>query len=423
MNKILIVDDEPDIRNLIRDILEDEGYEAYTAASGAEAEKLLASGAPDLMLLDIWMPGMDGVTLLRRVSQQHGTLYPIIVMSGHGTVETAVEATRLGAFDYVEKPLSTEKLLHAVRAALEARSGKIGKIFAIEEYLVGKSEAIRSLRNAMNEMSSNDKHVLLHGERGVGKELFARNLHHKCSQSSMFSCVYSSDVASGNMSHALEERLSQDHKASLFIYDVAELGAAAQKLLVKYIKGAASPGNGAGHARLMVATNGKPGSLNQELLQCLQHSVVEIPALRDRIEDIPDLLEYYANLHSSKNNVPYRHFSVASQNLLRHYGWPGNLHELRELCYAMLSSGSSSSIEPDEIQSKLQQHGDAAGAKDEFSVPLRQARQQFERRYIAHHLRQENYNVSRVAAKIGVERTYLYRKMRDLGMEAKTEKK
>ena len=419
MNKILIVDDEPDIRNLIKDILEDEGYEAYTAASGAEAEKLLTSGTPDLMLLDIWMPGMDGVTLLRRVSQHRETLYPIIVMSGHGTVETAVEATRLGAFDYVEKPLSTEKLLHAVRAALEARTVKIGKMFAIEEFLIGKSEAISLLRKAMYEMSKNDNHVLLHGEHGVGKELFARNLYNKCNQSSIFSCVYSSDVATGNASHALEERLNQDHKATLLIYDVAKLGAAAQKLLVKYIKGTAKPGNDTEGARLMVATSGKPESLNPELLQCLQHGVIGIPALRDRIEDIPDLLEYYANLHSSKNNVPYRHFSVASQNLLRHYDWPGNLHELRELCYALLSSGSSSNIEPEEIQSKLQQHSHADETQDELSVPLRQARQQFERRYILHHLRHENYNVSRVAARIGVERTYLYRKMRDLGIRGK----
>ena len=416
MDKILIVDDEPDIRGLIKDILEDEGYMAYTASSGTDAEKLLLTSQPDLMLLDIWMPGMDGITLLRRVSEKSNPAYPIIVMSGHGTVETAVEATRLGAFDYVEKPLSTSKLLDSVRRALDSRQVQSSDILlheqnVDEEFFTGKSDAIQALRQLVATADNNNP-ILLYGEHGVGKELLARSICRGKPQLLPLHCLYTGEAAAGNVLRLLQQQLAREDLGTLYINDVADIGADGQKLLAEYIKQGEQRHHDSG-ARLIMATADNLEALPRQLQQ---HNTVRVPPLTERVKDIPELLEYYANLHSSKYDLPYRHFSVASQNMLRTYDWPGNLRELRELSHALLTSGKSGDIEPEEIEQQLQspdqlQHG--------FSAPLRVAKQQFERRYILHHLRQANYNISKVAARIGIERTYLYRKMRDLNIKVR----
>ena len=424
MDKVLIVDDEPDIRNLIKDILEDEGYAAYTAASCAEAEQLLSTTPPDLMLLDIWMPDMDGITLLRRIAGDKITPYPIIVMSGHGTVETAVEATRLGAFDYVEKPLSTDKLLHSVRTALESRAphNNMLRNKPIEELCIGKSAAVELLRQHMATLSGNNNHILLHGERGAGKELFAQNLHNNCHRKPLqFIAIQSDKLYTKDMQRSFEQNLNKDN-AILFISNIEEFDTVTQKLLIRHIKkGAAAAHNQVSTARLVLATANAPSQIHPELYDCLRQQVIEIPSLHNRPEDIPVLLEYYATFHSTQNNVPYRHFSVASQNLLRHYSWPGNLRELRELSFTLLSSGQGGNIEPDEINQKLPAQIDTItkDRDDEYLQPLREARQQFERKYIMHHLRLTHYSISQVASRIGVDRTYLYKKMRDLGIKVR----
>ena len=412
--RILVVDDEPDIRDLIRDILEDEGYAVEVASSAAEAEQRKRDFRPRLVLLDIWMPEVDGVTLLKQWSEAGELDAPVVMMSGHGTVETAVEATRYGARDFVEKPLSTAKLLRTVQAALaETAPEEAAPPQEALEMPVGHSRRMHELREQVRTRAHMGKPLLLRAEPGPEARIWANYYVSECKGSPRLQRVGRS--------------LPEDPRVIGFIPEVAELGMDAQWQLLERLRRSESDGA----APLVVATRHPYPELRQksELLPELAErfrNALDLPSLQQRREDIPELLEYYATFFSEHENLPYRHFGVAAQNLLRNRPWPGGLDELKGLVRRVLASGGGDSIGPEELRESQPAAAAESGVAEnrlqltiDLDWDLRQAREHFEREYLRRQLELCGHNVSELARKVGQERTNLYRKLKALGLQTR----
>ena len=448
---ILVVDDEPDIRVLMKEILEDEDYQVSVAEDGRTARQLCHEQRPDLILLDIWMPDIDGISLLREW-QESGIMNSIVIMmSGHGNVETAVEATRLGAYDFIEKPVSIAKLLLTIKRALEMASlqkenyGLRKHIPVITEPL-GKSETMVALREQVKRINQHDTAVLITGEPGSGRTLFARYIHqHSSRQKSPFVQVR---LAGMNVDNQLLElfghqhtptlaRLEQANGGTLFIKDIVDTDHAVQARLLNALENQSFVRNGGTeaipiHVRIIAATahdieqSLATGRLREDLYYYLNIVPLHVPPLREHCEDVSELLEYYVNFFVNQENLPYRRFAIASQNRLRNYSWPGNVRELKNLVQRLLILGNNYTIELDEVEPTLNtQHRPVLtpGNLSIYDLPLREAREQFEKAYLEHQLQEVGGNVSKVATRIGLERTHLYRKLRALDIDPKQAKK
>ncbi|HUL47435.1 MAG TPA: sigma-54 dependent transcriptional regulator [Steroidobacteraceae bacterium] len=443
---ILVVDDEADIRGLLKEILSEEGYEVDVAANAAQARAARARQIPDLVLLDIWMPDVDGITLLREWSTGVADGCPVVMMSGHGTVETAVEATRLGAFDFVEKPLSLAKLLRTVERALDAgrRHRQSGKLLgAALTAPIGKSRLIQQLRAELQQMAANPSPLLLVGEPGSGREAFARYVHeHGPRAASPFITLIASTLREADAEERLfgrvgadgggqEGLLEQVGNGTLFVHEIEDLPAGVQRLLYGVLEsgqftrlGGAEPV--AFRARLI--SSAQPGieqraggeALRRDLLAHLNVLIMRVPPLREYAEDVPDLLRYHVDRVVDTEGLPFRRFSVAAQNRLRNYPWPDNVRELRHLVHRLLIHGGSEEIRLEEIERELavQAPPDEPLVKqDLLALPLREAREQFERAYLQQQLLLCNGKVGQLAKRVGMERTHLYRKLRSLGVD------
>ncbi|MEN9705988.1 MAG: hypothetical protein RLZZ393_1867 [Pseudomonadota bacterium] len=444
--KILVVDDEADIRTLLKEILSEEGYDVEVAADAAQARSARARSLHDLVLLDIWMPDTDGITLLREWSLAAMDDCPVVMMSGHGTVETAVEATRLGAFDFVEKPLSLAKLLRTVQRALDAgkrrrlasRAGT-GPLLAT----VGKSRVMQDLRAELTRLAPHASPLLLSGEPGSGREALARFVHDTGPRAGkpFVSCIASSiadadaeaqlfgSESAGIASPGLLERADG---GTLFLSGIEDLAPQAQKALFGVLEGGSYRRIG-GSTTLALGTRlistarpgvesraGVDGGVRRDLLAQLASLVVRVPPLRDYAEDVPELLRYCVDRLVDTEGLPFRRFSVAAQNRLRNYPWPDNVRELRSLVRRMLIRGGAEEITLVEIERELATHApqdEPLVKQDLLALPLREAREQFERAYLQQQLQLCNGKVGQLAKRVGMERTHLYRKLRSLGID------
>ena len=444
---ILVIDDEPDICSTVRGILEDEGYVVSIAENGESARTIVRSTSPDLLLLDIWMPDIDGISLLKEFTNEIAINVPVIMMSGHGTVGTAVEATRLGAKDFIEKPLSLAKLLHTVKNVLSESPQQP----TVEKHLtaatpvppVGKSVQLQLLREHLERLAHHETTVLLHGEPGSGKTFSAKYLHAKSSRKKgpfidVHTSLFRSEQGTALLL-GLEENgriipgfIEQAEGGTLFLDDVAELNQELQQSLFAVLS--------TGH---WVRINGStPQKLNTRIVSATRHDLkkevtagrfredlyhllntvpIKVPPLRDHIEDISELLQHYVNLLVDQEKLPYRTFTVAAQNRLRNYEWPGNIRELENLVRRLLVLGLDKEIESDEIETALSTMPLTTHniIMSEFDLPLRQAREQFEKAYLEYQLQLANGNVGKAAKAAGVERTHLYRKLRALGIDTR----
>lgn len=445
---ILVVDDEPDIRELVKDILEDEDYEVSIAENAQAARLARRARRPDVVLLDIWMPDTDGITLLKEWSEGTGLDTPVIMMSGHGTVETAVEATRLGAYDFIEKPLSTAKLLLSVRHALESAKIKEENIGLKREVRsvtepIGRSAIMQGLRDQTKRIAQHDTPVLITGESGSGKEVYARYLHqHSSRRSGPFVRVAVAGIAGSNSAvelfggedgaHIHFGSLERGNGGTVFLEDIADMDSTIQARLLGALRhqsflrvGGVEPVQI--NVRIVAATSRdlaeevRAGRFREDLYYHLNVVPLQVPPLREHREDVPELLDYYVDLLVTQENLPYRRFTVAGQNLLRNYSWPGNIRELMNMVQRLLILSTGPDIESQEIELALGSLQPAAPTSDisGFELPLKEAREQFERAYFEHQLKQTGGSVSKVASRAGIERTHLYRKLRALGIDPK----
>ncbi len=444
-SQILVVDDEADIRGMVQEILTEEGYEVLVAGNAAEARAARSRHEPDLVLLDIWMPDTDGISLLKEWSRGGPLSFPVVMMSGHGTVETAIEATKLGALDFVEKPLSLAKLLRTVAHAIEVghqtrgQHAVLGSLSPLEP--LGKSRPMQVLRDQCRRMAPHEASVLLVGEAGTGRESIARHIH---ALSPRAAGPFINVVLAGLHPSEAEIRLfgcEQDGRiepgwfdaardGSLFLNELTDMRPEVQQLLLSVLDRGRFTRVG-GHAPetvdVRVISSALPeienfiadGRFRRDLYARLEGVAVRVPPLRAYHEDVPELLRYYTDALADSDNLKYRRFSVAAQNRLRNYPWPGNLQELRNLVQRFLVLGDDSEVSLDEVESALAPYsvGEPLVKQDILAMPLREAREQFERAYLEQQLQLCGGKVGKLAERVGMERTHLYRKLNSLGID------
>jgi DNA-binding NtrC family response regulator len=421
--QVLVVDDEIGIRELLRDILQDEGYQVQLAENAAEAREYRQHTRPDVVLLDIWMPDCDGITLLKEWGTGGMLTMPVVMMSGHGTIDTAVEATRIGAFDFLEKPIALQKLLKTVTAALK-HSEQLPKS-DMSLLSLGKSAVINELRQRLEQVSMSKAPLLLIGEKGSGAELCAKFLHQT-------NTPWIKLLESQRLADAPLDILEQLREGVLFIPEVSDLDKTQQKGLLVLLAKAEKYGT-----RVICGTS-QPlpdlvaeGAFDNGLLQTLSVSTLRIPSLADHREDIPDLVRAMAFLLVETTASPYREFETAALNMLRNADWPGNLTQLDSVIRNLMQTSLGEKISLDDVNRVMEQFAplqtavvEKASSKEsvmplDLNKPLREVRDDFERLYFEHHIKKADKNMSRVAEAVELERTHLYRKLKQLGIKTK----
>ncbi len=432
--QILVVDDEANIRELLDEILSEEGYEVTTAADAAGARAARQGRSYDLTLLDIWMPGTDGITLLKEWSDS-GRLDPVIMMSGHGTVDTAVEATRLGALDFIEKPVSLTKLLRTVSRVLDGRRDR-GRLGGGREPLapVGKSEAVRQLKERVTQLARLDANVVFVGEPGSGRQLFARYLAANSSRSiEPFVVLQGRHLTGADAERQLlgapgePGAIERAQAGVLFIDGVDEISDRAERALLEVATQRRLTNSGREtpldvDVRIVASrTSDQAGDIRgNEIVAALGAVVVHVPALREHSEDVPELLRFHAETLVEEQRLPFRRFSIAAQNRLRNYPWPGNVAELKEVVRHLLVFGTDEEISLQDVEAQLARETNESEPlikQDLLSLPLREAREHFERAYLTQQLVLCGGKVGQLAKRVGMERTHLYRKLRALGVD------
>jgi len=434
--RILVVDDEANIRALIDEILSEEGYDVTTAADAKQARAARKEHEYDLILLDIWMPDTDGISLLKEWSD-NGAAGAVVMMSGHGTVDTAVEATRLGAVDFIEKPVSLAKLLRTVEKALAVRRSKEQRRATLAQNAApaGKSQPMRALREQIARVAQHDAHTLFTGEPGSGRGLFARYLANQSEQSrAPFVTVMGGDLSDEDAQRQLlgdgsePGALQRADGGILFIKELGDVAPVGQRLLLSILEQGAYRPTGQSADRplnVRILCSAFPGferseSVRRELLAHLSIVVIRVPPLREYSEDVPELLRYQVDVLVDAEGLPFRRFSVAAQNRLRNYPWPGNVLELKHMVKRLLILGGEEEISLAEVEAQLATdapEGEPLVKQDLLAMPLREAREHFERAYLQQQLLLCGGKVGQLAKRVGMERTHLYRKLRSLGVD------
>jgi two-component system, NtrC family, nitrogen regulation response regulator NtrX len=411
---VLVVDDEVGIRELLSEILRDEGYHVKLAENAAQARELRLQERPDLVLLDIWMPDCDGISLLKEWGNGGLLTMPVVMMSGHGTIDTAVEATRIGAFDFLEKPIALQKLLKTVDAAL--KHADLQPRTSMNMLSLGKSAAIADLRKRLEGLAGLKIPILLVGPKGSCANLCARFLHR--AETPWLELGQVEKLASGPIG-----LLEQAREGVIFIPEIADLGKTERKGLLLLLEKTDKY-----NVRVVCATSEnlpelvQAGQFEDALLQTLA-AVLRIPALDEHREDVPDLAKAMATLLAESGEVQYREFDVAALNALRNVYWPGNLAQLNLVVKNVMLTSLGEKIALEDVSRVLEQFAvpepsvDAAPVLPiDLDLPLRDARDAFERLYFEHHVSKAGGNMSKVAEAVELERTHLYRKLKQLSL-------
>lgn len=443
---IMVVDDEEDICRLVSEILEDEGYQVIRAKNATAAKQLKRQHRLNLVLLDIWMPDSDGISLLKEWLAEDENLCPVIMMSGHASVESAVEATRLGAYDFLEKPLSMAKLLLTVERALETsqlqkENAGLKQQLMLAVDPVGKSAVVERTKDQVKRLAQHDTRVLFVGEAGAGKEMYARYLHSNSSRregpfvdvsvgsiSPENSAVefFGREESNGKIYRGL---LEQAHGGTLFLGEISGMDEETQARLLSALESSSFLRVGGSEAvrvdvRVMASTRINleaevtSGRFRQDLYYLLNVVTLEIQPLREHSEDVPGLLNYFVDYFVTQEKLPFRKFSMAAQNYLRNYSWPGNVRELKNLVQRIMILGAGEDIELEEVKDALGSFAEDTmmpGIVPEFfNLPLKEAREHFEKSYLEYHFEKNGGSVAKLASAIGMERTHLYRKLHAL---------
>lgn len=413
-NQILVVDDEVGIRELLSEILVDEGYEVKLAENATAARALRRDARPDLVLLDIWMPDTDGISLLKEWSTGGLLTMPVVMMSGHGTIDTAVEATRVGAFDFLEKPITLPKLLATVARALARGQGFVRT--GLELSNLGKSQVIMDLKKRLEQIANRKFPVLLVGEKGCGVEICARYLKQP-------NAAWAAPEDAAWLTDNPFAILNDVRDGILFLSEIAQLSRSEQRGL-QHLIGKIDKNN----TRLVCATSKPlPGLVQQDkfdadLASKLSLITVPIPSLREHPDDIIDIANMMLAQLVEAKDAPLCRFSSGALNALRNLEWPGNLPALANAVKTLALTGLAEEISAEDVAriapqfSPMETPEQMLAQALPLDLPLRDARDVFEKIYFEHHIRLENGNMSRVADKVGLERTHLYRKLKQLGI-------
>ncbi len=407
MAQILVVDDEVGIRELLSEILADEGHQVMLAESAGDARRLRERSRPDLVLLDIWMPDTDGITLLKEWAASGQLTMPVVMMSGHGTIETAVEATRIGALDFLEKPVALQRLLATVKRALRSPEAASAPQLALSA--LGRAAALAEAKKRLAQLAQAAAPLLLRGERGMRPELFARLL-----------VAPSAPFLSGAelLAEPPSELLAKANGGILFFADLTRLARNEQRsvefLLMRAEKHKVRL---VSFSALDVRTLVEKHDFDAELGARLSELTLRLPALREFAEDIPDLASLMLAQMVESRACPPRRLAIAALNALRHHVWPGNLAELEGAVKDLALSSLEEEIQLEDVERVLAARS-TPGALPEVLLdrPYREAREAFERVYFEHLLTREHGSMSRVAERSGLERTHLYRKLKALGL-------
>ncbi|MDH3319934.1 MAG: response regulator [Betaproteobacteria bacterium] len=407
MAQILVVDDEMGIRELLSEILEDEGHAVLLAESAGAARSLREAKRPDLVLLDIWMPDTDGITLLKEWASGGQLTMPVVMMSGHGTIETAVEATRIGALDYLEKPIALQRLLSTVKRALRNHDLAVPRQLSLTA--LGRSTALVELRKRLAQLAQAAAPLMMRGEQGMLPEIFARQL-----------AAPGAPFLAGAelLADASSELLSRVGGGVLFLPDLSRLQRGEQKNL-EFLQARAdkhrvrivsfSPLD----AKTLVERHG----YDPALVARLGELTLRLPALREFAEDVPDLAAQMLAQLVEARVCPPRRFSVGALNALRHHRWPGNLAELEHAVKNLALTALEEEVSVQDVERVLAAQAPAGPAPDlALDRPYREAREAFERVYFENLLAAASGSMSRVAERSGLERTHLYRKLKALGL-------
>jgi two-component system nitrogen regulation response regulator NtrX len=444
---LLIVDDEAGIRESLSSILREEGYEVETAGSAEEALERSAGGEIEVILLDVWLPGMDGLEALSRLQAMPQP--PVVIMvSGHGTIETAVRATKLGAFDFIEKPLSLEKVIVLVRNAvlqrrLEQENQSLKTELGRRYQVLGESVPMKALRQQIAVTAPTNGRVLIYGESGTGKELVARTLHSSSLRSKgpfvEVNCaaipeeLIESELfghLKGSFTGATDDKAGKFQKAdggTLFLDEIGDMSLRTQSKVLRALEEQRIEPVGSNQSihvdvRVIAATNKNleqeiaRGAFRQDLFYRLNVIPFFVPPLRDRLQDIPVLARHFLNEFSAAYGKKPRELSDAAMEILVRYPWPGNVRELRNLVERLVIICPQPRIEPHHLPPELFR-GVAEAPQQPYST-LHEARSAYEREFILRKLQENRWNMTQTASALGLERSHLYRKMKSLGIAA-----
>lgn len=454
-DSILIVDDEPSILTTLGGILMDEGYDIRTAENGLDAIRLVQSNAPLMMLLDIWMPEPDGIETLKKLK----VLYPeiiIIMMSGHGSIETAVKAIKLGAYDYIEKPISLEKVVLMVKHALtefrlRQENRTLKQLMEKKYEMVGASPAILQLQEQIKMAGPSQSRVLISGENGTGKELVARAIHRQSPRrggpflelncAAIPESLIESELfgyEKGGFTGAQQQKKGQFELASggtLFLDEIGDMALATQSKVLRVLQEQEFYRVGGSErvkvdVRVIAASNKdlaeeiKKGAFREDLYYRLNVIPLQVPPLRERKEDIPLLLSHFIREVSRDQGIKPKEINQEAVAILKRYAWPGNVRELKNIVERLMIMVPSPVIVPQDLPEFIRNGSPSVRAAASSAaapvVPasLKEARNHFEKGHILAKLNENNWNIVQTAEALQIERTYLYRKMKFLGIEA-----
>jgi len=447
---VLVVDDEKSILQSLEGILSDEGFEVLCAESGREALERIRESTPDLVLLDIWMPGIDGIETLEEIKKGYPSLQ-VIMMSGHGSIETAVKATKIGAYDFVEKPLSLEKLLLSINNALE--------YFRLEEEIsllrekersrysiTGNSKAIRALKEQIKIVAPTNAWILISGENGTGKELVAHTIHmlsrrsHKpmvevnCAaipedliESELFGHEKGAFTGASSMRKG---KFDSAHEGTIFLDEIGDMSLKAQSKTLRILQEQKFERVGGTKTirvdvRVIAATNKdleaeiEKGRFREDLYFRLNVIPITVPPLKDRVDDIPALVDEFVRELSLSTNIEAKEVSEGAMEVLKKYAWPGNVRELRNLIERLMIMVPGGVIRRADIPAPFNRGSSTRKAPDShlLSGSLKEAKSEFERAYIEAKLREFNGNISQTAEAIGIERSNLHKKIKGYGLD------
>jgi two-component system nitrogen regulation response regulator NtrX len=445
---VLIVDDERNVRATLKGVLEDEGYNVKTVSSGEDAIKTATRISPHVILLDIWLPGIDGLEVLEKLGEAQSDAV-VVMISGHGSVETAVRATKLGAFDFIEKPLSLDRVLLVVANGIKQKSlqdeNRRLRAEVNERWeMVGESDAIAALRQQIRRAAPTNGRVLIFGENGTGKELVARRIHALSRRASEqfveVNCAAIPDElieselfghVEGAFTGAVSDKSGKFDLAdggTLFLDEIGDMSMRTQSKVLRALQEQTFQpvGSTEDHTvdvRIIAATNKDlqeeiaAGRFREDLYYRINVVPFHVPPLRERRDDVPLLAEYFLGEAAAEYGVPPKRLTEEAIARLTVYHWPGNVRQLKNVCERLMIMVAGETIHEADLGPALELIGPSDERDPGADLALREARDLFERRFILTKLREHGGNVKRTAAALDIERSHLYRKMKSYGIE------